>query len=31
MYLPVFFISPEILSQALSRMFWLRYSSFDLF
>ena len=31
MYLPVSFNSPEILSQALSRMFWLRYSSLYLF
>ena len=31
MYLPVFFNSPEILSQALSCMFRLRYSSLDLF
>ena len=31
MYLPVFSNSPEILSQALSRMFWLRYSYLDLF
>ena len=32
MYLHFFlFNSPEILSQALSRMFWLRYSSLNLF
>ena len=31
MYVPVFSSSPEILHQALSRMFSLRYSSLDLF